>query len=97
VDRPFAVQFGGNRSYTSIDHEYDHLWGEDGNGYLLVHVPDKRFGEEPRAGVISMYVVYQLWKSGRTEVRERLLIAIFFKVSSAALPVFSANSYPNGK
>ncbi|KAI0394289.1 hypothetical protein F5Y17DRAFT_264383 [Xylariaceae sp. FL0594] len=68
IDRPYKLQFGSNDTYTSIDHKYDHLWGDDSMENLLVKIPD-HYGAPATPGVISMFHQLHCLSSLRTAIQ----------------------------
>ncbi|KAF2971273.1 hypothetical protein GQX73_g2248 [Xylaria multiplex] len=54
-DHSLHAVFGGDLSYMSVDHKYDHLWEDLGAKDLIVKLPDEKHNGELRPGSISMF------------------------------------------
>ncbi|KAI0412909.1 hypothetical protein F5X98DRAFT_353427 [Xylaria grammica] len=55
TEHSFEATFGGDLSYMSVDHKYDHLWEDLGAKGLIVKLPDEKYDGELRPGSISMF------------------------------------------
>ncbi|KAI0534370.1 hypothetical protein GGR58DRAFT_61230 [Xylaria digitata] len=54
-DHSLQAVFGGDLSYMSVDHKYDHLWEDLGAKDLIIKLPDEKHNGELRPGSISMF------------------------------------------
>ncbi|KAI1427176.1 hypothetical protein F5Y12DRAFT_739085 [Xylaria sp. FL1777] len=54
-EHAFQAVFGGDLSYMSVDHKYDHLWEDLGAKGLIIKLPDEKYDGELRPGSISMF------------------------------------------
>ncbi|KAI0402433.1 hypothetical protein F4802DRAFT_575729 [Xylaria palmicola] len=54
-EHTLQAAFGGNLSYMSVDHKYDHLWEDLGAKGLIVKLPDENYNGKLRPGSISMF------------------------------------------